>query len=99
MITYMIRPLSFDWDKFNQEKNWLKHKVDYRECEEVFLNQPIKLLIDKKHSQKEDRFFALGLTDKKRKLIISFTLRSGKVRIISARDQSQKERRIYEKET
>lgn len=91
-----LKPLSFDWDKYNQFKNWEKHRVDYRECEQVFFNKPINFLYDKKHSQKEERFIALGITDKKRKLIITFTIRDNKIRIISARNQSRKERRLYE---
>lgn len=91
-----LKLLKFDWNKHNQFKNWEKHRVDYRECEQVFFNRPIRFLHDKKHSQIEERFIALGITDKKRKLIITFTIRSNKVRIISARNQSRKERRLYE---
>jgi len=88
------KPLKFDWDEHNKHKNWEKHKVDFRECEQIFFNRPLKTLYDKKHSQKEERFIALGITDKKRKLIITFTIRNKKIRVISARDQSQKERRL-----
>ena len=89
-----LKPLEFDWNKHNQFKNWEKHKVDYRECEQVFFNKPINFLYDKKHSQKEKRFIALGTTDKGRKLIITFIIRNKKIRIISARNQSRKERRL-----
>lgn len=90
------KPLEFDWNKHNQFKNWEKHKVDYQECEQVFFNKPVNFLYDKKHSQKEKRFIALGTTDRGRKLIITFTIRNKKIRVISARNQSQKERRLYE---
>lgn len=92
------KPLKFDWDKDNKDKNWLKHKVDFRECEEIFFNKPLKTLYDVKHSQKEDRFIALGITNKGRKLKIVFTIINinKKIRIFSSRDQSRKERRIYE---
>ena len=91
-----LKPLRFDWDRHNKQKNWEKHRVDFWECEQVFFNRPIKFLYDKKHSQKEERFIALGITDKKRRLIISFTIRNKKIRVISARNQSRKERRLYE---
>lgn len=91
-----LKPLRFDWDKNNKDKNWQKHKVDFKEGEEVFLNKPLKTFYDVKHSQKEDRFITLGVTNKERKLIITFTIRGKKIRIISARDQSRKERRFYE---
>lgn len=85
----------FDWDKANIDKNLVKHKVDFREAEEIFFNKPVKFYLDKLHSQIEVRYTALGITNRKRRLIISYTIRKNKIRIISARDQSKKERRLY----
>lgn len=90
-------PLSFDWDKSNLDKNWKKHKVHYKEAEEVFFNKPLKIFPDKKHSKKEKRFVALGITNKRRGLTIIFTVRSNNIRVISARNQNKKERGIYVK--
>jgi len=92
-----IIPKKFDWNKGNQEKNLIKHKVSYKESEEVFFNKPLRIFPDKKHSKTEVRLVALGKTDKKRKLTIIFTLRNKKIRIISAREMSRKERKTYEK--
>jgi uncharacterized DUF497 family protein len=92
----MKQPTEFEWDEANIKKNRLKHKVEFKECEEVFLNEPIKIFKDIKHSQKESRYTALGITDRGRKLYLVFTIRNGKIRIVSARDQSRKERRFYE---
>ena len=91
-----IQPVNFDWDKSNKEKNQIKHKVYYQEAEQIFFNQPLKNFIDIKHSQKELRFYSFGKTDKNRLLTIIYTVRNKKIRIISARDQSRKERKIYE---
>ena len=90
-------PLSFDWNKGNIDKNWKKHRVHFKEAEEVFFNKPLRIFPDIKHSGKEDRFVAFGKTNQKRKLTIIFTLREEKIRIISARNQSKKERGEYEK--
>lgn len=90
-------PLSFDWNKGNLDKNWRKHKVHFKEAEEIFFNKPLKTYKDIKHSQKEGRFAALGTTNKGKKLYIVFTIRNGKIRIISARNQSRKERKLYAK--
>ena len=90
-------PLVFDWDKGNQEKNWIKHKVSHKECEEFFLNNPENVFIDEGHSDKEERFIAFLHTDKGRNLAIVFVIRENKIRIISARDQNKKERKKYEK--
>lgn len=90
-------PRSFDWDKGNIDKNWKKHKVYFKEAEEVFFNRPLKVFLDKKHSEREKRFVALGVTNLKRRLTIIFMLRKESIRIISARNQSKKERGEYEK--
>jgi len=90
-------PISFDWDQGNIEKNFKKHGVHHKEAEEVFFNRPLKIFPDRKHSQEEERFLALGITNLKRMLTIIFTIRYDEVRIISVRDQNRKERTIYEK--
>jgi uncharacterized protein len=86
----------FDWDDNNREKNWEKHQVSAGECEEVFFNIPLLLEDDPAHSQKEPRYYVLGHTIAGRRLFIAFTLREDKIRVISARDMSKKERSIYE---
>ncbi len=86
----------FDWDESNIHKNWDKHQVSWWECEEVFVNEPILFLKDPVHLQGEKRYYALGMTAEKRRLFVSFTIRHKKIRPISVRDMSRKERRIYE---
>ena len=87
----------FEWDEGNQKKNWLKHQVSTSECEEVFFNLPLLLAGDASHSQVEKRFYVLGQTNAERKLFISFTIRTHKIRVISARDMSCKEQQVYAK--
>ncbi|PIU73642.1 hypothetical protein COS78_01185 [Candidatus Shapirobacteria bacterium CG06_land_8_20_14_3_00_40_12] len=82
----------FDWDGWNKIKNLVKHQVENKECEDVFFNQPKLVEFDKKHSTIEKRYKILGVTDRKRQLLVVFTIRNKKIRIISARDQSKKER-------
>jgi uncharacterized DUF497 family protein len=85
----------FDWDPGNRDKNWLGHSVTTAECEQVFFNEPLVVTADVKHSQDEARFYALGQTSADRRLFVVFTMRGTLVRVISARDMSRKERRIY----
>ena len=96
----MVRTLpgirGFDWDEGNRDKNLTKHDVSNGECEEVFLNEPLVVIDDPKHSEREARYTALGITDAGRKLTIVFTLRSGSIRVVSARDVHRKERSFYE---
>jgi uncharacterized protein len=87
----------FEWDSGNEQKN-AKHGVTPAEAELVFLNEPLVVLDDPKHSDVEQRFHALGQTSEGRMLHISFTVRTSKIRIISARDMHRKEQIIYEQE-
>ena len=90
----------FEWDEGNARKNE-KHGVSMAEAEQVFFNAPLLVLEDSKHSRREPRFHALGESDDRRPLHITFTLRHAgeKIRVISARDMHRKERAIYEKAT
>lgn len=90
-------PITFEWDENNKDKNWKKHKVQHKEIEEVFFNRPIKFFADAKHSTVEKRYLALGKTNDDCLLSMVFTIRSNKVRVISAHKQSRKEKTIYEK--
>jgi len=87
----------FDWDEGNFLKNWEKHGVSHFEAEEVFFNQPLLVYHDSKHSNEESRWFVLGRTDNWRELMLVFAIREKKIRVISARPMSRKERRAYEK--
>lgn len=89
-------PVSFEWGEGNINKSFIKHNVGDKKAEEVFHDTSLKIFEDTKHSQKEHRFVAYGVTNSKRKLIVIFTIRKEKVRIISARDQNKKERIVYE---
>jgi len=86
----------FDWDQGNINKN-RNHDVEYTECEQIFFNEPIIILDDPKHSFAETRVAAFGVTDGGRKLVVIYTMRNKKLRVISARDMSRKERNFYEK--
>ena len=85
----------FEWDKGNEQKN-VKHGVTPAEAEQVFLNEPLVVLDDLKHSCNEQRYHALGQTGEGRLLHITFTIRTTMIRVISARDMSRKERSSYE---
>lgn len=86
----------FQWDAGNAAKNWELHRVSQGECEQVFFNRPLLVAPDLGHSGREPRFAALGKTNAGRCLAVVFTIRGTLVRIISARDMSRRERRIYE---
>jgi uncharacterized DUF497 family protein len=95
-----LKEIDFDWDQWNIQKNEKKHGVSCSESESVFFDLKYKLFEDIKHSlPSEKRFILFGVSSENRILMIGFTLRNSKVRIITARVTSRQERRIYEKET
>lgn len=96
----LTRIEGFDWDAGNSRKSADKHDVSQAEAEQIFLNEPLVVSADERHSVEEQRFHALGQTDDGRRLHTSFTLRGDGIliRVISARNMSRKERAVYEQE-
>ena len=96
-----MRIAGFDWDESNRSK-CQKHGVSTAAIESLF-HRPIAVLPDSLHSKPEERFKAIGKTDKGRGILVVFTLRTqrGKtlIRPISARYMHRKEMDHYEKET
>lgn len=96
MKNLLANCIGFEWDEGNSDKNWIRHRVTRSECEEVFFNKPLTISKDTKYStDKEIRFYSLGRTDSNRFLFIVFTIRNQYIRVISARDMNNKERRKY----
>ena len=95
------RIVGFDWDAGNARKSADKHGVSQSEAEQVFFNEPLLTIVDAGHGAGEERIHALGRTDAGRLLHITFTLRQDrtKLRVISAREMSRKERSRYEQDT
>ena len=96
-----MRVAGFDWDEGNRSK-CQKHGVSTAAVESLF-HRLIAVLPDPLHSKSEERFMAIGKTDKGRGIFVVFTLRArrGKtiIRPISARYMHRKEMDHYEKET
>lgn len=86
----------FEWDKGNSGKNEKKHGVTDREAEEIFFNEPL-LVARSRTEAMEVRYAALGRTYGSRLLTVIFSIRSDRIRVISARPMSRKERETYEK--
>ncbi|MEK9200467.1 MAG: BrnT family toxin [Patescibacteria group bacterium] len=86
----------FEWDQGNSVKNLKKHGISTIETEEIFLDEHLKVEIDIKHSESEQRYIAFGKTQKERVLFVVFTMRQGKIRIVSSRIANQKEKLKYD---
>ncbi len=96
-----VRVEGFEWDDGNARKSSDKHGVSQAEAEQLFFSQPLVVIEDPRHSLREPRFHALGRTDEGRLLHVTFTLRvaATRIRVISARDMSRKERARYAEES
>lgn len=88
--------VGFDWDAGNETKSVVKHDVAVEEAEQIFSNQPLLLLDDAAHSQKELRSHAFGITNAGRLLRVTFTIRRNLIRVISTRTMNRRERKFYE---
>ena len=86
----------FEWDSGNSEKNWRGHAVSRAEAEEAFGNAPVVVAEDVRHSPDEPRLTLLGRTNADRYLFVAFTVRETRIRVISVRSMSRRERRIYD---
>ena len=88
--------MDFEWDDTKSETNERKHGVSFAEAVSVF-NDPLALTgYDPVHSEEEDRYITMGTSEAGRLLIVSHTDREDKVRLISAREASRRERKDYE---
>mgnify|MGYP003590383049 CR=1 FL=1 len=88
----------FEWDRGNSTKSFLKHGVSQDEVESMFtLRLGVPIGIQVVPEVNEDRMCIVGPSDTGRMLSVVFTLRQGRVRPISSRPASHKERDIYEK--
>jgi uncharacterized protein len=92
-----MNELQFDWDQWNIQKNEEKHGISRLEAESIFFDRDLRIFDDIKHSTaREKRWICYGKSGYHNVLMIAFTIRNKKVRIISARRASRKECRIYE---
>ncbi len=78
----------FDWDEGNRDKNLRLHGVTDNEAEQIFYNSP-------KIYRKSNRLLAYGRTYAGRYLFVVFVFRHGLIRVISAREMTAQERRLY----
>lgn len=88
---------SFEWDAGNIAK--IQKRLPLEEVE-LFFNQPLAVLEDKKNSKAEQRHIALGYSSSKRPMFVCFTIRGTtahpKIRVISCRYMHKNEMRNYE---
>lgn len=89
-------PPGFEWDRVKAESNFRKHGVTFNEASTVFDNSLAQETYDPDHSEEEDRYLLIGHSARGQVLIVAYTDREDRTRIISARKAEPQERREYE---
>lgn len=93
-----LKSIQFEWDRWNIQKNEIKHGVSKAEAESAFFDPNYRLFEDLRHSKPaEARLILYGYSSENRVLMIGFTFRDNLVRVITARTASKKERVLYDK--
>lgn len=86
----------FEWDANKAASNERKHGVSFNEASTVF-GDPLSITIaDPDHSAEEARFVMIGASARQRLLVVVHTARGDRIRLISARAASGRERKEYE---
>ena len=88
--------IKFEWDPNKAVRNLQKHGVSFEEAATVFRDTLSITVSDPDHSADEDRYITVGSSSRLRVLMVSHTEREERIRIISARELTRKERKQYE---
>ena len=91
--------MQFEWDARKANENLKKHGVGFPEASTVFGDPLESTIPDPDHSPGEARFLSVGQSYEGRLLVVAYTEREGKIRIIHARVASLQERKAYESGT
>ena len=89
-------PTRFEWDERKDRSNQAKHGVSFLEAVAVFRAPASLIFDDDRHIEDEYREIIIGYSNRNRILLVSFAERTGRIRIISARPATRRERNHYE---
>lgn len=88
--------INFEWDENKNTINKKKHGISFEEAREVFLDNNAILFDDPEHSVGEERFMIIGMIMSQKICIVSHCYRDNDViRIISVREATKNEKKVY----
>jgi uncharacterized protein len=92
-----MKYIQFEWDPAKNDTNIKKHKISFEEAKTAFYDPKARVIDDPDHSETEDRFILLGLSQNLNLLIVCHCYRSQDeiIRIISARKATKIETSSY----
>ncbi len=88
--------ITFDWDPGKARRNLQKHGIDFKEASTVFADTLSITIPDPDHSDDEERWVTMGLSNRHRLLVVVHKEEAETIRLISARRADRLERRKYE---
>lgn len=93
-----METINFEWDENKNEINKKKHGLSFETAQEVFYDDFAVVFDDPDHSIGEERFLIIGMTESSGICIVSHCYRDSDsvIRIISAREATKKEKKIYQ---
>jgi len=86
----------FEWDDEKAGINLQKHQINFEEGATIFDDPLVTTILDPKHSSDEQRFLAIGMSIDGNLLVVSYTEREERIRLISCRKATRVERNNYE---
>ncbi len=89
--------MDFEWDPAKARLNESKHGVSFFEACEVFDDEHSSAVRDPDHSVAEDRYLIFGVSKGGRHLVVSYAERGDRIRLITARQMTPRERKAYER--
>jgi uncharacterized protein len=92
-----MKYIQFEWDPLKNDTNIKKHQISFDEAKTAFYDPNARIIDDPEHSNSEDRFILLGLSQNLNLLIVCHCYRSKDeiIRIISARKATKQETSNY----
>ena len=88
--------MNYEWNLIKERLNVAKHGVDFEEAKSVFADEFALVLFDEDHSNDEERFLILGMSQKERILLVVHCYRENDtIRIISSRKATKNEAKQY----
>jgi hypothetical protein len=87
--------MDFEWDPRKASANRRKHGVSFEEAATVFEDSRVVLFFDEEHPDWEERYIAIGLSDRGRLLVVIHKYAANSTRIISARRATAGEASVY----
>lgn len=96
LVRFIAGELAFEWDADKAATNRRKHRISFEEAATVFLDPDAQVFDDPDSDELETRYLLVGLSAATRTLVVVHVERTKRIRLISARPATRRERRAFE---